>query len=46
MYFCPGGIFGAGEKKNGIATEATFDWNPYKLHKLDDGPATSCTLDR
>jgi len=41
-----GGIFGSGEKKNGIATEATFDWNPYKLHKLEEGPATSCTLTR
>ena len=44
----------------GVATEATFDWNPYRwpqasipgpnplprLHKLDEGPATSATLTR
>jgi len=41
-----GGIFGSGEKKNGIATEATFDYHPYKLHKLDEGPATSTTISR
>lgn len=43
-----GGIFGsgAGEKKNGIATEATFDYHPFKLHRLDEGPATSTTLTR
>jgi len=41
------GLFGgSGEKKNGIATEATFDWQPYKLHKLDEGPATSSTVSR
>merc|ERR1712013_376343 len=36
-----GGIFGSGEKKAGIATEATFDYHPYKLHQLDEGPATT-----
>jgi pyruvate dehydrogenase E1 component alpha subunit len=41
-----GGIFGAGEKKNGIATEATFDYHPYKLHLLDEGPATTTTVTR
>merc|ERR1711899_362948 len=41
-----GGIFGSGEKKAGISTEASFDWNPYKLHQLDEGPATSATLTR
>ena len=44
-----GGLFGSenigpGEKK--ISTEASFDWNPYKLHRLDEGPATSTTLTR
>merc|ERR1711963_657590 len=44
-----GGIFGSGDTKGqakGISTEATFDWNNYKLHQLDDGPATSSTLTR
>merc|ERR1711887_480175 len=41
-----GGIFGSGEKKAGIATEATFDYHPFKLHQLDEGPATSTTLTR
>merc|ERR1712200_62149 len=41
-----GGIFGSGEKKAGIATEATFDYHPYKLHQLDEGPATSTTVTR
>jgi len=27
-------------------TEATFDYHPYKLHRLDEGPATSTTLTR
>jgi len=41
------GLFGSsGETKNGIATEATFDWQPYKLHKLDDGPAISTSITR
>merc|ERR1711936_1107493 len=44
-----GGIFGKdgnkGDSKS-INTEATFDWNAYKLHHLDDGPATSATLTR
>merc|ERR1711953_928196 len=41
-----GGIFGSGEKKAGIATEATFDYHPYKLHQLDEGPATTTTITR
>merc|ERR1711963_133690 len=41
-----GGIFGSGEKKAGIATEATFDYHPYKLHRLDEGPATTTTITR
>merc|ERR1719356_842665 len=44
-----GGIFGKdGSKQDSkaISTEASFDWNPYKLHQLDDGPATSSTLTR
>merc|ERR1712142_386871 len=42
----PAGLFGAAGQKSGIATEATFDYHPYKLHHLDDGPATSTTLTR
>jgi len=38
--------FGSGDKKNGIATEATFDYHPFKLHRLDEGPATTTTLTR
>merc|ERR1719251_451598 len=44
-----GGIFGGdGSKQDSkaISTEASFDWNPYKLHQLDEGPATSATLTR
>merc|ERR1719356_623905 len=44
-----GGIFGKdGTKQDSkaISTEASFDWNPYKLHQLDEGPATSATLTR
>merc|ERR1711963_110104 len=43
-----GGLFGADNKSQAkeISTEASFDWNPYKLHQLDDGPATSSTLTR
>merc|ERR1719430_2348480 len=41
------GLFGgSGEKKAGIATEATFDYHPFKLHQLDEGPATTTTLTR
>jgi len=40
------GLFGASGQKSGIATEATFDYHPYKLHHLDEGPATSTTLTR
>ena len=44
-----GGIFGKdgnkGDSKS-INTEATFDWNAYKLHHLEEGPATSSTLTR
>lgn len=31
---------------NGLATEATFETQPFKLHKLDQGPATSQTVTR
>jgi len=31
---------------NNYATEATFDTQPYKLHKLDEGPAASATVTR
>ena len=41
-----GGIFGSGEKKAGIATEATFDYHPFKLHQLDEGPATTTSISR
>merc|ERR1711963_1045020 len=44
-----GGIFdkdGSKQDSKAISTEASFDWNPYKLHQLDDGPATSSTLTR
>jgi len=30
----------------GIASESTFDYHPYKLHLLEDGPSTSTTLTR
>merc|ERR1712106_155268 len=40
------GVFGTPSQKNVIATEATFDYHPYKLHHLDEGPATSTTLTR
>merc|ERR1712121_206060 len=42
----PAGLFVSGVQKNGIATEATFDYHPYKLHHLDEGPATTTTLTR
>ena len=44
-----GGIFskdGSKQDTKSISTEASFDWNSYKLHHLDEGPATSCTLTR
>merc|ERR1712079_799095 len=44
-----GGIFskdGSKQDAKSISTEASFDWNSYKLHHLDEGPATSCTLTR
>merc|ERR1711936_830528 len=41
-----GGIFGSGEKKAGIATEATFDYHPFKLHQLDEGPAATTSITR
>merc|ERR1719420_607260 len=40
------GLFVSGVQKNCIATEATFDYHPYKLHHLDEGPATTTTLTR
>ena len=43
-----GGIFGKdGAKDNkSLSTEATFDWNAYKLHHMDEGPSTSASLTR
>ena len=44
-----GGIFGKDGSKpdsKAISTEASFDWNPYKLHQLDEGPATTTTITR
>merc|ERR1712079_281948 len=44
-----GGIFGRdGSKQDSkaISTEASFDYHPYKLHHLDEGPATSSSLTR
>jgi len=42
------GLFGGSKgQKNEMSTqEATFDYHPYKLHRLETGPATSTTLDR
>ncbi|KAL8591281.1 Pyruvate dehydrogenase E1 component subunit alpha, somatic form, mitochondrial [Nucella lapillus] len=31
---------------NGYATEASFETQPFKLHRLDQGPATSVTVTR
>merc|ERR1719420_1105739 len=42
----PAGLLGAAGQKSGIATEATFDYHPFKLHQLDEGPATTTTLTR
>ncbi|XP_023340380.1 probable pyruvate dehydrogenase E1 component subunit alpha, mitochondrial, partial [Eurytemora carolleeae] len=41
------GLFG-GSQKNEMSTvqEATFDYHPYKLHRLETGPATSTLLTR
>lgn len=46
-----GGLFGGSSKtgqKNDMSTvqEATFDYHPYKLHRLETGPATSVSLTR
>merc|ERR1712079_174837 len=44
-----GGIFskdGSKQDTKSISTEASFDWNAYKLHQLDEGPATTTTLTR
>merc|ERR1712055_1060130 len=43
-----GGLLGSDRKPQSkeISTEASFDWNPYKLHRLDEGPATTTTLTR
>merc|ERR1712055_963727 len=43
-----GGLFCSDNKiqTKEISTEASFDWNPYKLHRLDEGPATTTTLTR
>merc|ERR1711887_162602 len=45
---CLGGLFCSDNKiqTKEISTEASFDWNPYKLHRLDEGPATTTTLTR
>jgi len=42
------GLFGKSESKNDMSTvqEATFDYHPYKLHRLETGPATQTTLTR
>lgn len=32
--------------RRGIATQATFQTKPYKLHKLEEGPSTTVTLTR
>merc|ERR1712121_156372 len=43
-----GGLFGKSESKNEMSTvqEATFDYHPFKLHRLETGPATQTTLTR
>merc|ERR1712079_477526 len=44
-----GGIFskdGSKQDTKSISTEASFDWNAYKMHQLDEGPATTTTLTR
>merc|ERR1712055_860977 len=43
-----GGLLGSDRKPQSkeISTEASFDWNPYKLHRLDEGPAITTTLTR
>ncbi|XP_076466858.1 putative pyruvate dehydrogenase E1 component subunit alpha, mitochondrial isoform X2 [Babylonia areolata] len=33
-------------KSNGLATEAAFDTQPYKLHRLEKGPASSVSVTR
>lgn len=32
--------------KNGLATEASFETKPFRLHKLEQGPSTSVSVDR
>merc|ERR1712066_50375 len=44
-----GGIFdkdGSKKDNKSLSTEATFDYHPFKLHQLDEGPATSSSLTR
>lgn len=43
-----GGLFGGSSQKNDMSTvqEASFDYHPYKLHRLEEGPTTSTTLTR
>jgi len=43
-----GSLFGGNSQINEMSTvqEASFDYHPYKLHRLDSGPATSTTLTR
>jgi len=40
------GVVQQQQPARGLATEGTFDYHPYKLHLLDEGPATSTTLSR
>jgi len=40
------GVVQQQQPTRGLATEGTFDYHPYKLHLLDEGPATSTTLSR
>jgi len=44
-----GGLFGGSKGQNAemsTVQEATFDYHPFKLHRLEQGPATSTTLTR
>ncbi|GAB1600261.1 pyruvate dehydrogenase E1 component subunit alpha, mitochondrial-like [Argonauta hians] len=40
------GILGVVQRFSSLADEATFDLQPFKLHKLDAGPPTTATLSR
>jgi len=44
-----GGLFGGSKGQNAemsTVQEATFDYHPFKLHRLEQGPATATTLTR